>query len=116
MLNLRKYENFHILLWLAKDTCWCADFKTLGLIMVVPTFLAAIHISWLSRKELTDFVHNLSVTSWIIANGIWMIGEFFYKDSLRPYAIVFFSIGLAIITMYYATLLVKKVRSLMHNS
>ncbi|MFM9007686.1 MAG: hypothetical protein ACKORE_03805 [Bacteroidota bacterium] len=32
--RFRAYENFHIVLWLLKDTCWVSDFKTAGLIMI----------------------------------------------------------------------------------
>lgn len=99
--NIRKYENFHIVLWLMKDTLWCMDYKIPGMIMVVPTFLAAVHIVWLSRGTQTDLFHNLAVCCWITANGIWMTGEFFYNDTLRPYAIAFFITGLAIIAFYY---------------
>lgn len=109
MKDLRKYENFHIVLWLIKDTCWCADLHTMGIIMIIPTLLAAIHITWLSRETLAELVHNMAVTCWITANAIWMTGEFFYKDSLRPYAIVFFSIGLAVIGTYYGYLLYQRV-------
>lgn len=106
--NLRKYENFHIVLWLIKDTCWCADFHIAGVIMVVPTFLAAVHITWLSRKNRMELFHNMAVSSWIIANGIWMIGEFFFKDTLRPYSIIFFAIGLLVIAIYYIFLYKKE--------
>lgn len=77
------------------------DIKTVGVIMIAPTLLAAIHITWLSRKNWTELAHNIAVSSWISANAIWMIGEFFYDDTLRPYAIVFFSIGLLVISTYY---------------
>jgi hypothetical protein len=99
--NLRKYENFHIVLWLIKDTCWCVDFKIGGMVMIIPTFLAAVHIVWLGRANRADLFHNAAVCSWITANGIWMIGEFFYDDTLRPYSMVFFILGLACIATYY---------------
>jgi hypothetical protein len=106
--NLRKYENFHILLWLIKDSCWCMDIKTVGVVMIAPTLLAAIHITWLSRKSWTELAHNIAVSSWITANAIWMIGEFFYDDTLRPYAIVFFVLGLIVVSSYYLYLLYSK--------
>lgn len=99
--NLRKYENFHILLWLVKDSCWCMNIKTVGVIMIAPTLLAAIHITWLGRNNWTDLAHNIAVSCWITANAIWMIGEFFYDDTLRPYAIVFFVLGLLVVSAYY---------------
>lgn len=99
--NIRKYENFHIVLWLIKDTFWCMNLKIPGMIMVIPTFIAALHIVWLSRANRADLFHNIAVCSWITANGIWMTGEFFYKDTLRPYAIGFFITGLTVIAFYY---------------
>lgn len=108
--SLRKYENLHITLWLVKDTCWCTDLKTMGVIMIVPTFLAALHITWLSRKNAVELIYNIAVSNWITANGIWMIGEFYFKDSLRPYSIFFFAIGLFVIGSYYIYLLVNRLR------
>ncbi len=99
--NLRKFENFHIVLWLIKDTCWCMDFHIGGMVMIVPTFLASVYIVWLSRNNRADLFHNIAVSSWITANGIWMTGEFFYDDKTRLYALVFFAIGLVTIATYY---------------
>ncbi|CAN5176516.1 hypothetical protein BH09BAC1_BH09BAC1_20420 [soil metagenome] len=101
MVSIRRYENFHIFLWLLKDTCWLMDFHVGGMVMIVPTLLAAFHITYLSRKYTMDFIHNLAVSCWIIANGIWMVGEFYYNDTTRPYAFIFFAIGLAIVGTYY---------------
>lgn len=28
--RIRLSENFHVLLWLIKDSCWMLDFETLG--------------------------------------------------------------------------------------
>lgn len=69
--------------------------------MIVPTVLAAFHITWLSRHNRVELLHNLAVSCWIIANGIWMVGEFFFNDTTRPYALVFFVIGLAFVGSYY---------------
>lgn len=99
--NIRKYENLHIVLWLLKDTCWALLWKTGGIIMIIPTLLVAIHIAYLSRKKIADFFHNIAVCSWICANGIWMMGEFFYDDGLRNYALIFFVIGLIVVGAYY---------------
>ncbi|MDX2001340.1 MAG: hypothetical protein SFW35_02850 [Chitinophagales bacterium] len=106
--NLRRYENFHILLWLVKDTCWLKDWQLAGTIMIVPTLLAALHITWLARKEATDLYHNLAVCCWIIANTIWMLGEFYCDDCTRPYAQVFFFMGLAPVLYYYGYCLPKE--------
>jgi len=75
--RFRRVENMHILLWLIKDACWATSFRTLGIIMIVPTLTVAIVIAWQTRKMLSEFLHNLAVIFWISANCLWMVGEFF---------------------------------------
>ncbi len=101
--SLRAGENFHILLWLLKDLCWILDFKVLGMIMIVPTVAMAIWIAWRSRTDRVELLHSLAVVCWIMANGTWMTGEFFFHDGTRPIAAVFFVLGLLCILPYYAT-------------
>ncbi len=99
--SVRKFENLHIVCWLMKDTCWVLDLKTLGIVMVIPTVFLAFYITYKFRSVPSEFYHNLAVCSWILANSVWMIGEFFFDDTLRPYAFVFFSIGLLVLGIYY---------------
>jgi hypothetical protein len=99
--SFRKFENFHIVLWLIKDFCWIADQKIAGLIMIFPTIFMAIYITYMSRTYPTDFAHNLAVVFWIMANSVWMFGEFFMKDTTRPYAIVFFVLGIITVAYHY---------------
>lgn len=106
--KLREYENLHIALWLLKDTCWLMEWKIGGLIMIVPTVGVALHITWLYRKMLDTLLHNIAVCFWISANAIWMIGEFFFDDTLRPLARVFFGLGLGILVIYYLILLPRR--------
>lgn len=101
MKNIREYENLHIALWLIKDTCWVMGFKLLGMTMIIPTLLVAIHLAWKSRKNISDLFHNIAVCLWISANGTWMTGEFFFHDGLRPYAMIFFTAGIAVVALYY---------------
>ena len=101
LTSVRKFENLHVACWLLKDTCWLLDMKTIGIIMVVPTVFLAFYITYRFRSNPTEFYHNLAVCSWIMANSVWMTGEFFFDDTLRPYAVVFFSIGLFILLIYY---------------
>ncbi|MBL0341423.1 MAG: hypothetical protein IPP71_11060 [Bacteroidetes bacterium] len=100
--KIREYENLHILLWLLKDTCWVMLWKVPGLIMILPTLAVAIHITWIRRKIVSDLFHNLAVCFWISANSIWMIGEFFLDDGLRPVAMVFFVLGLLTVLFFYS--------------
>jgi hypothetical protein len=110
-LNIRKFENFHILLWLLKDLCWVMDFKIAGLVMIVPTIGGAIFITILTRKSVSELFHNLAVVCWICANSVWMIGEFFFDDKTRHLATVFFVAGLLFIAWFYSVLLYKKIRN-----
>lgn len=105
--NIRKLENTHVALWLLKDTCWVMDFHLAGIIMIVPTLTLAFYITWLFRKVLTELFHNLAICCWIMANSIWMIGEFYFDDSLRHYAAVFFITGLALVAYFYLFIYAK---------
>nr|MBK9650537.1 hypothetical protein [Bacteroidota bacterium] len=100
-IETRVIENAHIFLWLIKDMCWVSEYKTIGMIMVFPTIATAIYITWLNRNMATELVHNLAVCCWISANSIWMIGEFFYNDTTRSFAKIFFIAGLSILVLYY---------------
>lgn len=99
--RLRAFENFHIFLWLIKDVCWVSDFKIAGLIIAIPTIILAFLLMWVNRKSLVELLHNLAVCCWIAANVIWMIGEFYFDDGLRPFALIFFLIGLILVAYYY---------------
>ena len=100
--NIREYENLHIALWLLKDTCWVMSFKVGGMLMIVPTLLVAVHLTWKARKNIADLFHNIAVCLWITANAIWMTGEFFYNDGVRPYSTVLFLAGIVVVGVYYA--------------
>jgi hypothetical protein len=45
-----------------------------------------------------------------MANTVWMIGEFFFDDTLRPYAMVFFISGLVVL-LYHHTMVYRKLAS-----
>ena len=100
-LRLRATENLHILLWLIKDTCWVQDYRVLGVSMILPTISVAVFLTVRTRKVREEFIHNLAVVFWLCANSVWMIGEFFYNDSTRPYALVFFGLGLITLAVHY---------------
>jgi len=103
--SIRSSENFHIVLWLFKDLCWVLEMKVLGLVMIVPTVSVAAWIAWRCRQNIGEFLHSLAVVLWICANSVWMIGEFFYKDTTRPIAQWFFIAGLLCVAWYYLVLL-----------
>lgn len=96
----RWIENAHILLWLIKDTCWALEFKPGGIFMIVPTIGVAFYITWQGRRVRAELFHNLAVCLWILANSIWMLGEFFNHET-RPYAAGLFITGLVVLAVYY---------------
>ena len=99
--RIRSTENLHILLWLIKDTCWVQDYHILGLVMIVPTISVAVFLTLRTKKVREEFIHNLAIVFWLCANSVWMIGEFFYNDSTRPYALIFFGMGLITLAVHY---------------
>ncbi len=102
--KIDKKQNIHIVMWLFKDTCWVLSFKWLGLIMIIPTLSVALYFTYKTRNNNGDLFHNLAICSWIIANATWMIGDFLFNDTLRPYAAAFFIIGLLFVAYFYLIL------------
>ena len=99
--NIDKKQNLHIVMWLFKDTCWALSFKWIGLFMIIPTLSVAFYIAFKTRNIKEDLFHNLAICSWIIANAVWMVGDFFFEDTLRPFATVFFLLGLFFVAYFY---------------
>jgi hypothetical protein len=99
--RIRKFENFHILLWLVKDLCWVTLSKAAGLLMIAPTLALALFITWKNRSERAELMHNLAICLWICANSTWMIGEFYFEDTTRELAVVFFVGGLLSMLYFY---------------
>jgi len=99
--KIRGTENLHILLWIAKDTAWVNDWKVLGVAMILPTLSVAFYLTRKTREHRTEFIHNLAVCWWLCANSVWMIGEFFFDDHTRSYAMVFFALGLTTLAWHY---------------
>ena len=77
------------------------DLKIMGIIMIVPTIAVAIYITLKSKDRPSDLWPNLAVVCWISANSVWMIGEFYFNDTTRPIALVFFVIGFIAIGYHY---------------
>lgn len=96
----RVLENGHILLWLMKDTCWALEFKAGGVFMIFPTLGMALYLLWKSRMIRSELFHNIAVCIWILANSVWMIGEFTDREA-RPVAVVLFITGLVVLAIYY---------------
>lgn len=106
----RRMENMHIVFWLVKDISWCMIWKTLGILMIIPTLTIALVIAWRTRKVKSELAHNLAVAFWISANSLWMISEFLHFDQMpvwnqftgKHLCLIPFLIGAAILLYYYA--------------
>ncbi|MCU0443047.1 MAG: hypothetical protein MUE96_11665 [Bacteroidia bacterium] len=97
--KLRVTENFHIVLWLIKDTCWLLTFTLAGTLMIAPTLVLAYYLAWRTRLRPLLFWPNMAVASWITANSIWMLGEFFDFNH-KPYSLVLFVLGIVFMVAY----------------
>ena len=108
-INVRRIENFHIVLWLMKDACWAAGFKLGAMFMIVPTIGVAMYITLKSKKHYHDLMHNLAVVFWIAANSVWMIGEFSgnteTEKMMRQNSLYVFGAGFIFIIIYYSPFL-----------
>jgi hypothetical protein len=113
--KFRRVENLHILLWLIKDACWAINLKIPALVMIIPTLVVAIVITYQTRKITSEFLHNLAIDFWITANCTWMVGEFTGWDAnlvgaygLREFSLIPFGIGLIILAYYYIVYMHRK--------
>jgi hypothetical protein len=91
--------------------CWVTVSRPIGVAMIIPTITMALYITWVNRKIWSELAHNLAICCWICANSSWMIGEFYFQDTWRPYAISFFVAGLIIVSGYYLSLILRKGKS-----
>ncbi len=105
----RKMENLHIVFWLLKDISWCMFWKPLGILMIIPTLVISIVISWRNRHYISETCHNVAISFWITANSYWMVSEFLGFDSkvllgtytFKHLAILPFTTGLLVLAYYY---------------
>lgn len=73
--------------------------------MILPTLAVAIDIARRGRNDPAELSHNLAVCMWICANAVWMTGEFFFDDTWRPAARVFFALGVLALARYYVPMI-----------
>lgn len=114
----RKMENMHIVFWLLKDISWCMTWKTLGILMIIPTLSIALVIAWRTRRLKSELAHNLAIAFWISANSYWMIAEFFGFDEMpvwgmfegRHLSLIPFVAGSLILLYYYMIQRPKEIR------
>jgi hypothetical protein len=99
MHKIRVYENIHILFWLIKDLSWVMLWKPLGLLMIIPTVGFAI---WFCIKtfSINEFYVYLATLFWILANGIWMVLEFYSLEQYKFISAIIFIFGLISVVVY----------------
>ena len=108
MSKVRGYENFHILLWLLKDSFWLMEWKLAGISAIVPVMLLAFRIAWLDRKDTANLLHNIAIICWLCGDSIWMIGDFFFNSRLKQLPATFFGIGILVLAIYYLVVLPRE--------
>lgn len=108
MLFFRKFENLHILLWLIKDLCWLVEWKMIGILMILPTFLVGVWLTWKTRDIREELIHNIAVVLWIAANANWMIAEFYFDDWNKTWSGYLFVAGLFTLAFHYVPLFFRK--------
>jgi uncharacterized membrane protein YciS (DUF1049 family) len=106
-------EYAHVLLWLVKDMCWAQGWKLAGTIMVLPTIVVAIILTWLQRTQPVTRAHNVAITLWITSNSLWMLAEFYkLEEILKPISTAGFALGLLVLGIQYMKLMmVRKQKS-----
>lgn len=112
--KIKKLENFHIFLWLMKDTSWCNTWVKFGVIVAIPTLILQLYIAWLTRRHKSELIHNIAVCLWLCANITWMSGEFFFNgpddwfdNHMTWLPSIFFFTGLGLLAVYYAVSFLK---------
>lgn len=107
-------ETIHIPLWLIKDICWLMEYRTLGVIVAVPTVLVALVMVAITFKDKTAVWTNLSILFWILANANWMLAEF-YNWPTKNYSIWPFLMGLLTFTIFLLIKLIGDRKSHIKN-
>lgn len=99
MHRIRFYENIHILFWLLKDLSWVMLWKSLGILMILPTVGFAI---WFCIKTFlsNEFFVYLATFFWILANATWMILEFYQLEKCKYFSAILFILGLVSVGYY----------------
>jgi hypothetical protein len=99
-------ETIHIPLWLLKDLCWLMTYRSLGVVMAIPTIVVALMMVSVTYGDRDRFLPNLSIAFWILANASWMFDEFF-SLGIRSYCLYPFLAGILVFLIYVLLKLIK---------
>lgn len=75
------------------------EWKLAAVIMIIPTIFMALWIVIKSSSNVLNFLPNLAVLCWILANAIWMLDEF-YLPGIKLYSLIPFISGLVLMFYY----------------
>ena len=76
--EFREWEIIHLLLWALKDTFWVWDLFIPYMIAFLCTMTFAIDLIWrfsTYTNQYLETVHSIVIFLWVLANGIWALGE-----------------------------------------
>lgn len=107
-------ETVHIPLWLIKDICWLMEYRTVGVVIAIPTVLVAFTMVVITWKDKTSVWTNLSILFWILANANWMLAEF-YNWPTKSYSIWPFLMGILTFTIFLLIKLIGDRKSPIKN-
>jgi hypothetical protein len=110
---LEVMETAHIPLWLVKDVCWLMTYRTLGVVVAIPTILVAIIMAFITYGDKDRFLPNISIALWIIANANWMFAEFFEWDT-RFLSLYPFVAGILVFAFFLGQKLFDKTDKIKH--
>ena len=66
------YNKLHIVSWLMKDAFWCLQWTIPAIGMIFPTIGFML---WILIKNPEDRLENLTTSTWIFMNILWMLHE-----------------------------------------
>lgn len=90
-------ENFYIIFWVSKDLFWAwgtgdwaegrdfaIAFESIAICCGTLSICIYILVSYLYRRNVLRLLDSITTILWIMANFVWMCGEFFIRyDNLR---------------------------------
>jgi hypothetical protein len=80
--------------------------------IAVPTLLLQLRITWLTRKQPAELIHNIAVCLWLCANITWMSGEFikgdWFDDNMKWLPNIFFYSGVGLLALFHIYRLVRR--------
>ncbi|MFN0203897.1 MAG: hypothetical protein ACKVTZ_20420 [Bacteroidia bacterium] len=91
-----KFDGFHLLLWLIKDTLWVMGFKNATLFMVFPTLTYTFYLLYKNYQDKDFFILYLAILCWLLGNSAWIINDFWLQNQYDKVCYVFFFLGIAV--------------------